>query len=56
LTDPELQARLGDAALRETIHFGKGQMPPFGAALADTEVSDVVLYVRSLNRLHSAGR
>jgi mono/diheme cytochrome c family protein len=56
LTDPELQARLGDAAVRDTIRHGKGQMPPFGAALSDGEVSDVILYVRTLNRTNSVRR
>jgi mono/diheme cytochrome c family protein len=50
LTDPVLQARLGDDALRETIRYGKGRMPPFGAALSEQEVSDVIAYVRTLNR------
>jgi mono/diheme cytochrome c family protein len=50
LTDPELQAHLSDDAIRDTIRHGKGQMPPFGAALSETDVSDVIQYVRSLNR------
>lgn len=50
LTDPALQTRLDDAALRETIHFGKGQMPAFGAALAQEDVNDLVVYVRSRRR------
>jgi mono/diheme cytochrome c family protein len=50
LTDPELQARLDDAALRETIRFGKGRMPAFGAALVDEDVGDLVVYLRTLRR------
>jgi mono/diheme cytochrome c family protein len=50
LTDPDLQGRMDDAALRETIHYGKGQMPPFGAALPYAEVTDLLSYVRSLRR------
>jgi mono/diheme cytochrome c family protein len=50
LTDPVLQARLDDAALRETIRYGKGQMPPFGAALVPDDVNDLVAYVRTLKR------
>jgi cytochrome c oxidase cbb3-type subunit III len=50
LTDPELQARLDDTALRETIHFGKGRMPAFGAALADEDVTNLVTYIRTLRR------
>src|SRR5262245_29926589 len=37
LTDPELQARLTDAMLKETIRYGKGQMPNFGAALPERD-------------------
>ncbi len=49
LTSPELQARLSDDLLRETIRYGKGQMPPFGMALSDQEVNDLVAYVRTLD-------
>jgi len=48
LTDPELQARLSDAMLKETIRFGKGQMPNFGAALPQRDIDDIVVYVRTL--------
>lgn len=50
LTDPELQARLSDSMLKETIRYGKGQMPNFGAAFSPREVDDLVLYVRSLRK------
>jgi mono/diheme cytochrome c family protein len=50
LTDPALQARLDDAAIRETIRYGKGQMPPFGAALVPEDVDDLLVYVRTLKR------
>ena len=50
LTAPELQVRLTDDLLRDTIRYGKGQMPPFGAALAEEDVRDVIAYVRSLRR------
>ncbi|HEX4341047.1 MAG TPA: cytochrome c [Polyangiaceae bacterium] len=50
LTDPVLQAHLDDAAIADTVRHGKGQMPPFGAALPDQDIADVVLYVRTLNR------
>jgi mono/diheme cytochrome c family protein len=50
LTDPALQTRLSDDAIRDQIRYGKGQMPPFGAALSDTEVSDVITFVRTLRR------
>lgn len=48
LTDPELQARLTDAMIKETIRFGKGQMPNFGAALPQQDIDDIVAYVRTL--------
>ena len=50
LTDPELQARLTNDAIRETIHYGKGQMPPFGAALSEGDVNDVIAFVRTVSR------
>ena len=50
LTTPELQARLSDGALRETIRYGKGQMPPFGASLLPEDVEDLVAFVRTLKR------
>jgi hypothetical protein len=50
LTDPALQARLTDDAIRETVHYGKGQMPPFGAALSPEDVNDVIAFVRSVSR------
>lgn len=50
LTDPELQDRLTDAMIKDTIRHGKGQMPNFGAMLGEREVDDLVLYVRSLRK------
>lgn len=50
LAEPALQARLGDADFRKVIREGKGQMPPFGKMLADEEVSDLLVYLRSLAR------
>jgi mono/diheme cytochrome c family protein len=50
LTDPNLQARLTDDAVKDTIKYGKGQMPPFSAAMTEPELNDLLLYVRSLNR------
>jgi mono/diheme cytochrome c family protein len=50
LTDPELQDRLSDALIRETIQRGKGQMPNFGKALPPSDVDDVILFIRSIAR------
>lgn len=48
LTDPELQTRLSDAMIKETIRYGKGQMPNFGGLLADSDLDALVRYVRTL--------
>ena len=37
-----------DAQLIEIITKGKGKMPPYGGKLKDTEVQDLVTYIRSL--------
>lgn len=50
LTDPEVQSRLDDEALRRVIREGQGAMPPFGANLSAEEVDDVIRFVRSLRR------
>ena len=50
LTDPELQARLTDAMLKETIRYGKGQMPNFGAAFPERDIDALVSYVRTLRK------
>ncbi|HEU5074775.1 MAG TPA: cytochrome c [Polyangiaceae bacterium] len=50
LADAALQARVSDAEFRRVIREGKGQMPPFGKMLADEEVSDLLVYLRSLAR------
>lgn len=50
LATPALQQRLSDAAFKQVIREGKGQMPPFGQMLADEEVNDLLVYLRSLAR------
>jgi mono/diheme cytochrome c family protein len=50
LTDPVLQQSLSDAALRDTIRRGKGQMPAQGAALPEEDVTLLIGYVRTLAR------
>ena len=47
LTAPALQQRLTDAAFKQVIRAGKGQMPPFGQMLSDEEVNDLLVYLRS---------
>lgn len=44
---PEVKAQ-SDAQLTEIITKGKGKMPPYGGKLKDTEVQDMVTYIRSL--------
>ena len=48
LSDEGLQRRLSDADLRRTVTQGKGQMPAFGRMLNDEELSQLVVYLRSL--------
>lgn len=50
LTDPVLQTHLTDEAIGDTVRHGKGQMPPFGANLSEEELTDVILYVRTLRK------
>lgn len=56
LAEPALQQRLSDAEIRRVIREGKGQMPPFGKMLADDEVSDLLVYLRSLARSNPAAQ
>jgi cytochrome c6 len=44
---PEVKAET-DAQLVEIITKGKGKMPAYGGKLKDTEIKDLVTYVRSL--------
>lgn len=39
-----------DAQLTETITKGKGKMPAYDGKLKDTEIKDLVAYVRSLGK------
>lgn len=50
LTDPALQDRLSDAQIRDTIRYGKGQMPPFGMLFGDDDVNALAAYVRSVRK------
>ncbi|HVN20704.1 MAG TPA: cytochrome c [Dongiaceae bacterium] len=44
---PEVKAET-DAQLTDIITKGKGKMPAYGGKLKDTEIKDLVAYVRSL--------
>jgi mono/diheme cytochrome c family protein len=49
-TDRAFQASRSDAQLRQAIKQGKGPMPPFGALFDDTQMANLVLYVRSFEK------
>jgi len=55
LTDPAFQKRLTDAAISSVIHNGKGAMPPWTGKLSDSQISELVTYVRSLARTGGPG-
>jgi cytochrome c6 len=44
---PEVKAET-DAQVEETITKGKGKMPSYAGKLKDTEIKDLVAYIRSL--------
>lgn len=44
---PEVKAET-DAQLTDIVTKGKGKMPPYGGKLKDTEIKDLVAYIRSL--------
>jgi len=44
---PEVKAET-DAQLTDIITKGKAKMPPYGGKLKDTEIKDLVTYIRSL--------
>ena len=44
---PEVKAE-SDAQLADIISKGKGKMPPYGAKLKDTEIKDLIAYIRTL--------
>jgi cytochrome c6 len=46
-SSPEVKAET-DAQLTDVVTKGKGKMPGYGGKLKDTEIKDLVTYVRSL--------
>ena len=44
---PDVKAET-DAQLTDIISKGKGKMPPYASKLKDTEIKDLVTYIRSL--------
>ena len=50
LTDATWQAEVTDERLYNSIHNGKGKMPPFGKKLSDSQINALVAYVRTLKQ------
>lgn len=50
LTDPALQSRLGAEGIKKTIQVGKGQMPAFGALMAEEDIDALVAFIGSIER------
>ncbi len=48
LTNPTFQAQMSDEQLRQSIRIGKGQMPAFGGLMSDEEISNLIVFIRSL--------
>jgi mono/diheme cytochrome c family protein len=48
LTDPSFHGERTDEQLLFVLRNGKGNMPPFAALMNETQLRDVVAYVRSL--------
>ena len=49
-TDSGFQASHTDEQLKQAIKQGKGPMPPFGALFDDTQVANLVVYIRSFEK------
>jgi mono/diheme cytochrome c family protein len=41
-----------NAALKQVITNGKGNMPPFGAVLSDEQINQLLKYVRTFGKSH----
>ena len=50
LIDGEWQDRVSDERIFNSIMNGKGKMPGFSKKLSDTEINDLVTFVRRLRR------
>ncbi len=49
LDSPEVK-KLSDAALADVVKHGKGKMPEFGTKLSDSQIKEVIAYVRTLQK------
>jgi mono/diheme cytochrome c family protein len=52
LLSPDIQKK-SDADFYAQVEKGKGKMPPFGGALNQTQINDVIAYLRQIGK--SAG-
>ena len=50
VTDAKWQAEVTDERLYNSIHNGKGKMPPFGKKLSDPQINELVAFVRTLRQ------
>ena len=50
LIDAEWQDRVSDERIFNSIMNGKGKMPGYGKKLSETEINDLVTFVRRLRR------
>ena len=50
LVDAEWQDRVSDERIFNSIMNGKGKMPEYGKKLSETEINELVTYVRRLRR------
>lgn len=51
LNSPKVQIQK-NAALKQVISNGKGNMPPFGAVLSDDQINSLLKYVRTFGKKH----
>ena len=48
LTKAEFQAQITNQQLRQSIRIGKGQMPGFAGLMAEDDIADVIVFIRTL--------
>jgi len=48
LTQRDFQLSRSDEELRRSIRLGKGQMPAFGGILSDSDITGLIVFIRSL--------
>lgn len=53
--DPEVM-KMTDAQMMETTKNGKNKMPAYGKSLDDTQIKELVAYIRGLAKNHSSAK